>query len=48
MLKAMAFKRVHKNEEYPGSVCKSTRKEGVIMHIEMLVLCNANLSPEKS
>lgn len=47
MRKAKTFKRVHKNEEYPGSVCKSTCKEGVIMHIEMLVLCNANLSPEE-
>lgn len=47
MLKAEAFKRVHKNKEHPGSLCKSTQKEGVIMHIEMLVLCNKNLSLEE-
>lgn len=47
MLKAEAFKCVHKNKKHPSSLCKSTYKEGVIMHIEKLVLCNKNLSPEE-
>lgn len=36
----MAFKCIHKNKEYPSSLYQSTHKEGVIMHIEMLVLCS--------
>lgn len=47
MLRAVAFKCVHKNKEYPSSLCKSTHKEGVIMHIEMLVLCSKNVSQEE-
>lgn len=34
MLKAKAFKCVHKNEEHPRSLRKSACKEEVIMHID--------------
>ena len=37
MLKAKAFKHVHKNKEHPSSLNKNAHKKGVIMHIEMLV-----------